>query len=146
MMDLRDRLDPAAELPPHVRQRFYIDGAWRAPRGTERLHLVSPLSEEVILSVPAGTPADMADAVAAAARAFAQGPWPAFTGPERAVFLRRMGQAVARRLDLFGRVWTAQVGVPTTFAQMVLALVPRYFAYYADLAETCAFEDIRPTA
>lgn len=144
-MELRDRFDPLSELSENVRSRFYIGGEWRSPRSAEMLDLVSPVTEQIILSVPGGSAADMDDAVAAATLAYEQGPWPRMTPQERGEVIRRIGQAVAKRQDLFQRVWTAQVGVPAGFNGMVTGLVSLYFDYFANLAATFAFEEIRPT-
>lgn len=144
-MQMRDRLDPVAELSANVRSRFYIGGEWREPRGTERLELVSPLTEQVILNVPGGCAADMADAVDAAAQAFRHGPWPRMNPAERGEVIGRIGQAVARRQEAFSRVWTAQVGVPQGFNRMATHSASLYFDYYARLATDYAFEDIRAT-
>jgi len=73
-MEMIDRFDFAKELSENVRSRFYISGEWCLPRSAERLELVSTLTEQIILSVPAGSKADMADAVAAAAHAFEAAP------------------------------------------------------------------------
>lgn len=144
-MDLLDRLNPETELSERVRTRFYIDGEWRAPRGSERLGLVSPITEQCILTVPGGSEADMADAVAAARRAFDHGPWPRMAPAERGEILRRMGAAVAARVPLLSRVWTAQVGATVGFTSMFTGIIPAYYNYYADLATTFAFEDVRST-
>ena len=144
-MDLLDRLDPETELSERVRTRFFIDGEWRAPLGSERLHLVSPITEQSILTVPSGSIADMAEAVAAARKAFDQGPWPRMAPSERAEILRRIGEAVAARAPLLSRVWTAQVGATIGFTSMFTGIIPAYYHYYADLAATFAFEDVRPT-
>ena len=144
-MDLLDRLDPQTELSERVRTRFFIDGEWRAPLGSERLDLVSPITEQSILTVPGGSEADMADAVAAARKAFDHGPWPRMAPSERGEILRRMGAAVAARAPLLSRVWTAQVGATVGFTSMFTGIIPAYYHYYADLAATFAFEDVRTT-
>lgn len=139
-----DRFDPN-EVSENVRSRFYIGGKWVEPRTSARLELVSPLTEKIQLTVPAGAPEDMDDAVAAAADAFENGPWPRMTPAERARYLIAIGQEVERRLPAFRRVWTAQVGVPNNFSSVISALIPQYYFYYASLAETYAFEEERPT-
>lgn len=144
-MEMRDRFDPS-ELSENVRSRFYIGGAWRAPLGADQLELVSPVTEQVMLRVPAGSPADMEAAVAAASEAFASGPWPRMTPAERAAIIRKIGEAVAARHDLLARLWTAQVGATTGFAGMFTGLIPGYYSYYADLAASFPFEEERPTA
>lgn len=141
---MQDRFDPS-EISENVRSRFYIGGAWVAPRSSARLELVSPLTEKVQFTVPAGCAQDMDAAVAAATDAFENGPWPRMTPAQRGSYLRAMQAEVEKRLPLFQRVWTAQVGVVHGFASMILPLVPQYYEYYAGLAETFAFEDERKT-
>jgi aldehyde dehydrogenase (NAD+) len=50
--------------------RFFIDGAWVAPRGKRELDVVNPATEEVIGKVALGSAEDVDAAVAAARRAF----------------------------------------------------------------------------
>ena len=39
------------------RDTFFIDGGWAAPAGTDVLEVVSPHTEQVVATVPEGTPA-----------------------------------------------------------------------------------------
>ena len=48
---------------------FFIGGEWVAPATGGRIEIVSPVTEEVIASVPAGSREDIDHAVAAARRA-----------------------------------------------------------------------------
>ena len=50
--------------------KLYIDGAWVAPAGTDTLEVIDSTTEEVFATIPAGTPADIDRAVAAAKAAF----------------------------------------------------------------------------
>lgn len=143
-MEMRDRFDPST-LSENVRTRFYIGGEWRRPRSGETLELVSPITEQVMMTLPGGGEADMADAVAAASEAFDKGPWPRMSPDERAAIIRRIGEAVAARHDLLARLWTAQVAAPIGFTNMFTGLIPGYYSYYADLAATYPFEEERPT-
>ena len=56
--------------------RLYIDGAWRDSEGDAVLTVLNPATEEIIGAVPDGTAGDVNRAVAAARRAFDEGPWP----------------------------------------------------------------------
>ncbi|WP_245653832.1 aldehyde dehydrogenase [Novosphingobium rosa] len=145
-MGMKDQLNPQGELSERVRTQFYIDGRWCDARSAERLELVSPITENVILTVPGGCAEDMSAAVDAARRAFDTGPWPRMAPSERAQVLRRIGQAIAVRQELFARVWTAQVGATIGFTTMFSSLIPGYYDYYASLADHYAFEDVRKTA
>ena len=138
--------EPQAELSENVRTRFFIDGKWRAPLGSERLDLISPVTEELTLSVPAGSDADMDAAVTAARRAFDQTDWPRLPPSDRARYLLKMADEVDKRMDLFKRVWMAQVGAPRWFVGAIAGMAPGFFRYYASLADTYPFEEDRPVA
>ena len=66
-----------------VRDKFYIDGAWVAPAGTETLEVFDSTTEDVFATIPAGTAADIDRAVQAAARAFPAWSATAREGPRR---------------------------------------------------------------
>ena len=138
--------DPASELSENVRSKFFIDGAWRAPASQDRFQLISPVTEEPTLSVPAGAPQDMEAAIAAARRAFDQGQWPRLPVAERARHLRRIAAEIEKRQELFQRVWIGQVGAPRWFVGAIAGAAPQHFKYYADLAETYPFEESRAAA
>jgi aldehyde dehydrogenase (NAD+) len=133
------------DLSDQVRESFFIRGEWLSPASVDRLDLVSPVTEEVFLSTPAGSIADMEAAIAAARVAFDAGTWPRFSAPERAPYLRRIADEVRLRRSLFQQVWTAQVGAPYSFASTITGLCASYFDFYADAAETFKFEEVRPT-
>lgn len=136
--------EPSIELSENVRSRFYIDGRWQAPSSAERFTLISPVTEKTVLEVPAGGPQDIEAAVSAAHRAFNSGQWPRLTPGERATYLRRIADEIDRRLPLFQRVWTAQVGAPQWFVGAISWAASRHFRYYADLADSYPFEESRP--
>lgn len=136
--------DPVKELSEEVRTRFFIDGEWRSPASTNRFDLVSPMSETVTLSVPAGSSQDMDAAIGAARRAFDEGTWPGLPASERARYLLRIAELIEERIALFQRVWIAQVGAPIWFSNAFAGFAAQHFRYYADLAQTYPFEEIRP--
>src|ERR1044072_339739 len=104
--------EPMTELSENVRTRFFIDGSWRAPASSERLDLISPVTEDLTLSVPGGANGDMATAVGAARRAFDEGEWPRLSPSERARYMLRIAEELDKRNELLERVWIAQVGAP----------------------------------
>ena len=69
---------------PLALQRHYIDGAFRASRAGGTFESRSPATNEVIAWSADGQAADVDDAVAAARRAFDEGPWPRLPATERA--------------------------------------------------------------
>jgi acyl-CoA reductase-like NAD-dependent aldehyde dehydrogenase len=71
-----------------------IDGAWRASSDGSVLTVSNPFNGEVWAQVPAATQSDIDDAVAAAGRAFAEGPWASSTPVQRAALLRTLGDLI----------------------------------------------------
>ncbi len=98
-----------------------IDGTVREGSG-DRIEVVNPATEEVIAAVPAGTPADVDFAVAAARRAFAG--WAATSQWERTAAVRRISEGIAARRDAIAATITAEMGSPITFATKVQAALP----------------------
>lgn len=137
--------DPTSELNKNVLSRFFIDGQWVQSSSNELTSLVSPSTEAEFASVPLAGFGDVDRAVDAARRAFDTGPWPRMSGAERAACMRRISMALAARLPLLSRIWTAQVGAPVGFADMFTPTATAMLDYYAELASTFAFEEVRST-
>jgi len=108
-------------------------------RSGRMLDVISPVTEERLLSYPEAGTADIDAAVAAARRAFDDGPWPRMAPAERAAILRRAGDLIAGRLDQIAAAWTAQVGAPISLTKKLVPQNATLFRYYADLIETYAF-------
>ncbi|MFC9973402.1 aldehyde dehydrogenase [Spirillospora sp. NPDC127200] len=125
--------------------RLFIGGEWTAPAGTGTIDVVSPHTEEVIGRVPDGTEADIDAAVAAARRAFDQGPWPRMTPAERAERLGRLSAIYAERQQEMADLVTAEMGSPILFSIFGQAALPQMvLQYYVDLAASYTFEEERP--
>ncbi|MBR3370662.1 MAG: aldehyde dehydrogenase [Rhodobacteraceae bacterium] len=122
---------------------FFIDGAWATPQSDRRLDVISPVTEEKLFSYPEATAADMDRAVAAARRAFDDGPWPRMPAQERAAYLRRVGSLITARLDEIAWAWTTQVGAPISLTRKLVPQNATLFNHYADLIETYPFIDHR---
>ena len=68
----RDMTPPLEHLSRNGRlARFFIDGAWRVPKGAATADVVNPATEAVVARFPLGNREDVDAAVAAARRAFA---------------------------------------------------------------------------
>jgi len=124
--------------------RLFIGGDWIAPEGTDTIAVVSPSTEEVIARVPDGTEADIDKAVAAAREAFDRGPWPRMTPAERGEILAKVGAQVMAEMNDIAEIITSEMGSPISFSTMGQVLAPSMvFSYYADLASTFAFDELR---
>ncbi len=124
--------------------RLFIGGDWAAPAGTGTIDVISPHTEEVIGRVPEGTEADIDAAVAAARRAFDEGPWPRMTPAERAEIVGRLASIYAERQQEMADLVTAEMGSPIMFSVFGQAAIPQMvLQYYVDLAGTYTWEEER---
>jgi acyl-CoA reductase-like NAD-dependent aldehyde dehydrogenase len=123
--------------------KLFIGGKWMTPSTGKKLRLVSPVSEQQFYQVAEAGAADLDAAVAAARRAFDQGPWPRMTPSDRASKMRTLGKALERRAPSLERAWVAQIGMPVAMANGSVAGVVGLLNYYADLAETYPFQEAR---
>jgi betaine-aldehyde dehydrogenase len=121
---------------------FYVDGTWRAPADRPLLDVISPATGELLRRIPLASEGDIADAVAAARRAFDSGPWPQTTRAERAALLRRLADAILDRSDSFMTVQALDSGIPVSGNANVSRAVGR-LSYYADLIEATPEEELR---
>src|SRR5688572_4062628 len=110
---------------------FFIDGAWRRPSGGETLDVISPTSEELVGRAPAGSAADIEVSVAAARKAFDQGPWPRMSYDERRAIVARAGELLAEQADQIGDLITNENGTLRKFG---------YRGPIPDFAYNCSLE------
>jgi betaine-aldehyde dehydrogenase len=125
-------------------EQLYIGGELVSPSGTAKIEVRSPATGELVGTVPEGTAADVDRAVAAAREAFDRGPWPRMSPGDRADALTRLNEQLTLRSEEFASVIASEVGSPITFSLAVQAVSPTMvLAYYADLARTFAFDELR---
>lgn len=127
-------------MAPLDRTALYIDGGWVATAGQETIDVVNPATEEVIATIPAGTPADVDVAVAAARRAFQD--WAATNPEERAKYLSALHEALSARQEEVARTISAEMGAPTKLAIAVQTGLPLgVLKSYAELLSAYSFEE-----
>lgn len=98
-------------------ERLFIDNQW-VP-AAELLPVVNPATGQSFATVPSASKEDAALAVAAARRAFDEGPWPYTTPRQRADLLRRLAQAMHARREEFVDLVVRESGFPRPLAEMV---------------------------
>ncbi len=125
--------------------KLFIGGKWVASSATSRLKLVNPANEAALIEVAEAGPADVELVVAAARKAFDVGPWPRLEPAERAAMMRKLAAAIEKRGEALDAVWIGQVGVPVSMARGSSFGASALLNYYAGLAETTVFEDVRPS-
>lgn len=123
--------------------RIFLDGEWKASSGDKKLSVISPVTEEEILTFPDGTPTDMDRAVASARAAFDTGPWPRMTMWERSAMLMKVAEALSRRLPELAAAWTTQVGAPISLTQHASKQAPGLFEFYGKMILTYPFVEER---
>lgn len=124
--------------------KFFIGGKFVDPAGTGVVDVFCPANEELIGRAPESTAEDMDRAVAAARNAFENGPWPRMSPSERADIIAAISAAITSQTDDFATLITNENGCPITFSQMGQVYASTaVLDYYADLARTFAFEEIR---
>lgn len=134
-------------MPPE-RQSLFVGGSWRRAHGPEGVPVIAAATEEVIGSVPAGSPADVDAAVAAAREAFddAQG-WASWAGADRAKALARFADALAARAGEIAATVSTQNGMPIQLSSFAETRVPaKLLRYYGDLVATGETEELRMTS
>ncbi|MEQ3549924.1 aldehyde dehydrogenase family protein [Pseudonocardia nematodicida] len=94
---------------------LYIDGAWAPSVGTEWIEVLDPSTEKSLTDVPAGDPADVDRAVAAARRALDG--WAATAPSERAAVVTRLADELERRQEELTDLVVAEVGTPRRTAR-----------------------------
>ena len=98
------------------------------------------------MRVAAATHADVERAVDAARIAFDTGPWPRLTHLERADYLRALAHNLSHRSEDLALIWPNEMGVTHAVARARIGGLPAIYSYYAGLADSFAFEEVRPSS
>ncbi len=99
-------------------KELYIGGEWVVPSGSEVIEVISPSTEEVIGQVPHASTADADRAVAAARKAFDEGPWPHMTPVERGEAVGRLSAALQARSQDIADTISSENGSPKQWSIM----------------------------
>lgn len=111
--------------------QLFIDGRWREGAAGRSLDVLNPATGESIGVVAYAEPADLDEALAAAARGFAV--WRAKSAFERSTILRRAAGLLRERLEALAATMTMEQGKPVAEAKMEILVS-------ADFLDWCAEE------
>ena len=111
-----------------------IDGQWVASGSGATFEVHDPSTEEVIARVPDSGEADVDRAVAAARRAFDEGPWATTTAQERGRVLFRLAEKVRAHHAELAELESRNNGKPIVEAEYDITDVATCFEYYGGLA------------
>jgi betaine-aldehyde dehydrogenase len=123
-----------ATTSAHDSHAHYIDGRFVDAKAARTIDVIDPSTLEVIATVPNGTGADVDAAVAAARRAFDDGPWRETTAQERGRVLFRIAAVVREHAAEWAELETRNNGKPIVEAEADIADVATCFEYYGGLA------------
>lgn len=109
-----------------------IDGEEVESLDGSRFDTVNPWTKEVWGTVAEGKAADAERAVAAARKAFDEGPWPKMGRVERAKLIHRLGDLMEERADELARLDSTDMAKPFAQAKHDVARSVANFRFFAD--------------
>ncbi|RLV48561.1 aldehyde dehydrogenase [Nocardioides mangrovicus] len=117
--------------------QLFIDGRSREPASRRRADVLDPADGHRITTMPLGDAADVDAAVAAARRAFDEGPWPRLAPRERGRVLTRVAALIREHADELVERESHDVGKPVTLARVVdVETAAQQYEHAAALAQT----------
>ena len=111
-----------------------IGGEWRDARSGATREIRCPADQRHVATVAEAGPDDVADAVAAARRAFDEGPWPSTPIQMRGALLNRVADAIEARRDEIARAESLDTGKRLVESEYDVDDVVSVFRHYAGLA------------
>jgi acyl-CoA reductase-like NAD-dependent aldehyde dehydrogenase len=122
------------------RDKIYVDGAWVPSTGKGTIEVVNSATEEVIGTIPEGTPDDVDKAAKAAKAAFPG--WAATSVEERGKYVQRIAEGLQARMQDIANIVAQEVGMPINLSMIIQAGLPAMsFASMAQVVEEVKFEE-----
>jgi acyl-CoA reductase-like NAD-dependent aldehyde dehydrogenase len=131
-----DRIDEPAPI--------LIGGRWEAARSRVRREIRNPATGELV-GLAADCDAEDVDRAVGAARA-AQGAWGKLPGLEKAILLRRVGEAIRHMGKDLASLMTRETGKPLIESMDCIEWVAACFEYYAEVGRSSRGNSIPPVA
>jgi len=122
---------PETKVSP---RKLFINGEWVDAASGETFETVNPATEEVVTTVAKAGPEDVNRAVAAARKAFEEGPWPKMSASERGRIVWKMGDLLMQHADEVARLETLDNGKPIFESKIDTGASANVFFYYAGFA------------
>ncbi|MGQ7787037.1 5-carboxymethyl-2-hydroxymuconate semialdehyde dehydrogenase [Nesterenkonia sp. K-15-9-6] len=119
------------DLPQSI--QHYIDGQFVDSADGDTFDVLDPVTNETYIQAASGKAADVDHAVAAARRAFTEGPWPRMLPRERSRVLHRIADLVETRGDRLAELESFDSGLPITQALGQARRAAENFRFFADL-------------
>jgi acyl-CoA reductase-like NAD-dependent aldehyde dehydrogenase len=115
--------------------QIFVGGKWQTTASGETYQPVNPANEELLTPVGKGDERDIDAAVAAARKAFDEGPWPRMSPHERGRIVWKLGELIQANLDEMARLESSCTG-KTMFdsGKVEIPFAAEVFRYYAGWA------------
>jgi aldehyde dehydrogenase (NAD+) len=124
--------------------KVFIGGKWTPPSTKEVIDVHSPATGEYVGRVPLAAAADVDAAVAAARKAFDEGPWPSTPPAQRAAVIEAAVKLLEDRKDYFTYLLTCETGQPQTIIEMMhWAGSMGALSFFATAADKVAWTETR---
>ncbi|MGE0170395.1 aldehyde dehydrogenase [Nocardioides sp.] len=128
------------------RPRFFIDGQWATPNGSESIPKFEASTGRLLGTAALGNAHDIDAAVRAARRAFDLGPWGRTTPAERAKVMFRFAQALRAHEGVASDLVSRENGMPITLSQPFNDVAPAALLdMYANMVLTDPLETVQPS-
>jgi aldehyde dehydrogenase (NAD+) len=122
---------------------LFIGGQWVGAAAGATFRTINPATEDTLTEVAEGRAEDIDRAVAAARRAFSEGPWPKLAPADRGRLLWAIGDQIESRLQELATLETLDSGKTITEASRVdVPLAADCFRYFAGWATKIEGETI----
>ncbi len=116
--------------------RLLIDGEWQNAASGKTFETINPATEQVIARVAEADQPDVDRAVAAARRAFEEGPWHKMSGSERGRLLYKLADLIEAHQEDLAALETLDNGKPYSDSRSAdLPLTIACYRYYAGWAD-----------
>ena len=126
---------PSVESFLAAPRKLMINGQWVDAKSGKTFDVFNPASDQVIAQAAQGEAADVDLAVAAARKAFDEGPWSKLTASERSRLIWKIGDLIEDNADELAQLETLDNGKPFGVAKAAdVALAADMFRYMAGWA------------
>src|SRR2546426_541261 len=112
---------------------LFINGEWKSCVEAGTREIANPANNQPIARVADGSTRDVELAIAAARKAFDEGPWPRMRATERATLLFKLADAIEAHTEEFAPLETRNNGKPLREAKGDVGDSAACFRYYAGL-------------
>ena len=114
--------------------QLYIGGEFTDAEGGETTSSINPYNNEPIADIPLGGERDAAKAVAAARKAFDEGPWPRMSGAERGELIGKAAAILKQRMKDYAALESLDSGGTINKCGADAFLAQRQLAYFGSQA------------